>query len=512
MKMKFKVLWLLCFLIVGSIGAKAEVTATLSDDGATLTISNSSTTAEKISVSLSSVDRTKVTKLVIEGGFDGDDDFVNNTDWGITELDLSKAVLGTNWKFVNMAKMTTIDWPTTGTFEIPSNAFQSNDQSQLTDITIPSNCTKIGSQAFPNNSLENITIAGPSTYLMTGAFGNCTKVKSVKVLSGEENDASGSPYCALGAFAYDVTYVQTQIANIANAAKLTFPTGEDAYFTNQNIGMIGSQGELNTYKSNATNGWQEFINNDNVIVIEGGKVFRTFSDTKEHTFAACNGTSNGIELFYVIGTSGTKAKLLQMNKSNSYTLPANTGAVLYTTAGMLIYKSTSTETTTKVSQYVGEIPGNSGKTNYLESLQDAPESLWMSWSSTLNGTTYRNMFLSQQSDDGTVTGWGFYSIIPKTYSHADYAYRAFLNIPTSICSQDVLQKFTVEGGNNIDPDNGTAKILDLALPEDDVTGISNIQSDSKTSSDNAYYTLTGMKVSQPEKGIYIHNGKKIIFK
>jgi hypothetical protein len=55
--------------------------------------------------------------------------------------------------------------------------------------------------------------------------------------------------------------------------------------------MIGSQGELNTYKSNATNGWQEFINNDNVIVIEGGKVFRTFSDTKEHTFAACNGTS-----------------------------------------------------------------------------------------------------------------------------------------------------------------------------------------------------------------------------
>ena len=28
--------------------------------------------------------------------------------------------------------------------------------------------------------------------------------------------------------------------------------------------------------------------------------------------------------------------------------------------------------------------------------------------------------------------------------------------------------------------------------------------------DNAYYTLQGVRVSNPSKGVYIHNGKKII--
>ena len=47
-----------------------------------------------------------------------------------------------------------------------------------------------------------------------------------------------------------------------------------------------------------------------------------------------------------------------------------------------------------------------------------------------------------------------------------------------------------------------------------VTGIDNINSDvNKLQNDDAYYTIQGVKVNAPnERGIYIHNGKKIIIK
>jgi hypothetical protein len=86
-------------------------------------------------------------------------------------------------------------------------------------------------------------------------------------------------------------------------------------------------------------------------------------------------------------------------------------------------------------------------------------------------------------------------------------------MPTSVCSAEILQKFVVEGGNNIDPDTDNAKILnlDFSAADDETTGISAIKTDTN-SSDDAYYTLAGIKVSKPEKGLYIHNGKKVIFK
>ena len=31
-------------------------------------------------------------------------------------------------------------------------------------------------------------------------------------------------------------------------------------------------------------------------------------------------------------------------------------------------------------------------------------------------------------------------------------------------------------------------------------------------SDDSYYTLSGIKVTRPSKGIYIHHGKKVVIK
>jgi hypothetical protein len=46
--------------------------------------------------------------------------------------------------------------------------------------------------------------------------------------------------------------------------------------------------------------------------------------------------------------------------------------------------------------------------------------------------------------------------------------------------------------------------------EDDVTGISNVSVE--VEEDGDYYTLQGVKVAQPQKGVYIQNGKKVIIK
>lgn len=517
-----KVLFLLCFLTFGSIVAKADVSYKF--ENGTLTITNTSTTTEGISIDLNNITRTAVTKLVIVGRFDGTNDFVNNKDWAITEIDMSQAVLGTSWQFKNMYKLSKIDWPTTGLFEIPAQAFQTEldnttqQYSQLTDVTIPTNCTKIGSQAFLNHWIKNLTITGPSTYIVSQAFDNCKKIASVTVESGEEGDTNNKPYCETNAFDADITWVQTNLSNLANAAKLTYPSGKDNYFAFQNVDVL-TQSVLNdTYKGKSTNGWQEFLYSNNTLIL-AGKAFRTFSDTFEHTFPLCeNVPDKGVEVFYVTGidteNGSNKVKLLQMNDKGNYTLPANTGILLYTTAGLVIYKSTEKTGLAKVSQYQGDgkIP-NTVYTNYLESMQDAPaEGVRMTSESKIGTTEYRDMFLSNKSEtDPSETGWGFYSIIPKTYSHDELAYRAFLNMPTSIFSAEILKSFTASNGYLVNPDS-QAKILNLVYPDDDVTGISSLHVGTKVNSDNAYYTLTGMRVSKPGKGIYIHNGKKVIFK
>lgn len=59
---------------------------------------------------------------------------------------------------------------------------------------------------------------------------------------------------------------------------------------------------------------------------------------------------------------------------------------------------------------------------------------------------------------------------------------------------------------------GGAKYFTLSFDGDsDVTGISNVAVE-RAAEDGAYYTLSGVRVAQPTKGLYIHNGKKVVIK
>ena len=49
----------------------------------------------------------------------------------------------------------------------------------------------------------------------------------------------------------------------------------------------------------------------------------------------------------------------------------------------------------------------------------------------------------------------------------------------------------------------------IGFGDDDTTVISNVKS---VVEDNVYYDLLGRRVDQPSKGLYIHNGKKVVIK
>ena len=43
-------------------------------------------------------------------------------------------------------------------------------------------------------------------------------------------------------------------------------------------------------------------------------------------------------------------------------------------------------------------------------------------------------------------------------------------------------------------------------------GIENVTTDNANNTDDGYYTVSGIKVDKPTKGVYIHKGKKVVIK
>lgn len=68
-------------------------------------------------------------------------------------------------------------------------------------------------------------------------------------------------------------------------------------------------------------------------------------------------------------------------------------------------------------------------------------------------------------------------------------------------------KAYLETPTDITPAEGS---IELEFEDEGGTGINNIEID-KTEDDN-YYNLQGMRVEHPTRGIYIHNGKKVIIR
>lgn len=109
---------------------------------------------------------------------------------------------------------------------------------------------------------------------------------------------------------------------------------------------------------------------------------------------------------------------------------------------------------------------------------------------------------------------GFFRLTPNGRSGAN---KAYLRMPASAKVEGGAFGYISYNSQFIGPkDENDASLAKMMIVFDDeemggVTEIKNVET-VKTHHDNAYYTLQGIKVLNPTKGIYIHNGKKIVIK
>lgn len=109
---------------------------------------------------------------------------------------------------------------------------------------------------------------------------------------------------------------------------------------------------------------------------------------------------------------------------------------------------------------------------------------------------------------------GFFRLTPNGRSGAN---KAYLRMPASADVEGGTFGFISYNSQFIGPkDEDDASLAKMMIVFDDeeeggVTEIKNVET-VKPHHDNAYYTLQGIKVLNPTKGIYIHNGKKIVIK
>lgn len=109
---------------------------------------------------------------------------------------------------------------------------------------------------------------------------------------------------------------------------------------------------------------------------------------------------------------------------------------------------------------------------------------------------------------------GFFRLTPDGRSGAN---KAYLRMPASEDVEGGTFGFIDYNSQFIGPkDENDASLAKMMIVFDDeeeggVTEIKNVET-VKPHHNNAYYTLQGIKVLNPTKGIYIHNGKKIVIK
>ena len=135
--------------------------------------------------------------------------------------------------------------------------------------------------------------------------------------------------------------------------------------------------------------------------------------------------------------------------------------------------------------------------------------------------------------DGDKTGDDFYYTIGE---HDDQTYTIKNNImhgvtvnaekveasaasPVYVMQGGIFRKatveipaFTVHKAYMKTPEKASKAKLVFDVDDSQITGIDTINTDAQPAEDDAYYSVDGVRVDKPSKGIFIHQGKKVLFK
>ena len=332
--------------------------------------------------------------------------------------------------------------------------------SGLTAITIPNNVTSIGSSMFSSCSgLTSINIPNSVTSIGDYAFYNCSGLTSITI----PNNVT-----SIGSYAFEscsgltsvISKIETPFAfgalafyGISNDCVLTVPYGtRDAYLAR---------------------GWTEsvfrggVVENDNVaIAMETGsgapRTMIGYSSQYNLDFTGIN----DVKAYLAIGFTDTKSVLM----ARVYVVPANTGIVLKSdVAGVEV-----------------EVPTTTSDVYYANLLKPAVNNVTINPTEDIDAVNYTNLMVGKLANEqmGFVT-------LPSSNT---YSNKCYLQIPTAFYNGEASAR---EGG------------LEMEFVDTETTDIRSLMHNGSATND-AYYDLQGRKVTPVKKGIYIHNGKKVI--
>ena len=563
MKFYTKLLGFFCafFMLTHTVNA----TVTITKDNETSIVIIEQTSAREIGYALqnntlSNEERNMITSangFVLSGPFANDPDLMqlaqkNNSikilDMGDCNISPNNLMIPTEWK--NTLEEFVI--PTRNSFnKLPENflyGFQ-----KIKTIEIPENIKTIEAGALGNMTIHEITIPATLDRIKSQAFKETIILKDVYV-------ESRNTICEMNAFDFNTLVGQTDLNSFyQHAATLHYPEADYEYFVGSwKEGKTIRQDNLNGFKDGfylngkkvgPNNGWQQFAMSDNAepfaIV---NNIIRTYSDNYEHDFLP-TGDKYEIRVYRVIGYNSNNNVMVQRiygswwfnnngNLINYNCAPANTGVILRAITKGTNYLHYFAKTNNYITTYPWKWNGNPNgyiptQNNLLEkSVTPIPVApVWRN--ETTNQIEFRNFGMKN----------GRWIRLTNSTSKAN---RAYLKMPASVFTNnnegpgegpgiESLAK-TFNMGITItsnDDEDDSPEYIGIEFPEDEPTyedgfqsealflvvnpygnngGIATNVSNVINKQDSNYYTLQGIRVKNPSKGVYIKNGKKVIVK
>lgn len=272
-----------------------------------------------------------------------------------------------------------------------------------------------------------------------------------------------------------------------------------------------------------------------------GKFIRTYSNS-----VAMNVVSKNVKVYEAYSYENAQDETniyspgtLHLRQLNY--IPANVGVVLIGTVPASNELSDGDKLDFTLRKRTEDEVTANDPTQYVNVWTKASKYTGQQWNNFLSPTVEANNSLGNIEKEGETVTYRYYGLgnyhntkyykeHPEAKDEADYigffrltpngrsgANKAYLRMPASKEVEGGKFGFIDYNSQFIGPkDEDDASLAKMMIVFDDeevggVTEIKNVET-VKPHHDNAYYTLQGIKVLNPTKGIYIHNGKKIVIK